>query len=172
MYKNILVLVSCFLIFSCDSITRVPKVIYTSSLQADSIIVDKSDKKVYLLKNGKVIRDYNAQMGLQEGKKRFEGDSKTPEGRYFISNKNQNSQFFLSLAISYPNAEDKKYAASNGRRPGGDIMVHGMPNGAGVLERLKKNNYDWTAGCIAVSDKDMVEIYAMVQVGVPIQIRK
>ncbi len=172
MFKNLFLVLFCLLLVSCDSITRVPKVIYKSSLQADSIIVDKSEKKLYLLKNGKVIRDYDTQMGYKEGRKQFEGDERTPEGKYFISNKNQNSSYFLSLAISYPNEEDRKRAAALGKRPGGDIMVHGMPNQAGVLERIKKNNYDWTAGCIAVSDHDMVEIYAMVQTGVPILIRK
>jgi len=157
---------------SCSSVTKVPKVIYTSSLQADSVIVDKSDKKLFLLKGGKVIRDYAVTFGDVPGKKRFEGDRKTPEGTYFISNKNQNSKFFLGLAISYPNADDRKIAAELGKKPGGEIMIHGMPNESGIIDRIKKLGKDWTAGCIAVSDRDMVEIYSMVQVGVPILIRK
>jgi murein L,D-transpeptidase YafK len=172
MSKIFSLFVLVFFLSSCDSnALRVPKVIYESSIKADSIIADKSDKKLYLLKNGKIIREYSARIGSIPGKKMYEGDNRTPEGRYFISNKNPNSQYFLSLAISYPNKEDVARARAMGKKPGGDIMIHGMPNKAGLIERFKNQYEDWTAGCIAVKDKDMVEIYAMVDVHTPILIR-
>lgn len=172
MLKNIFVIAVCLMMVSCKSISKVPKVIYKSSLQADSLLVDKSDAKLYLKRNGKTIREYDIRIGTTPGKKQYEGDNRTPEGKYFISNKNPNSKYFLALAVSYPNEEDKKYAASLGKRPGGDIMIHGMPNEANMIERFKNQNEDWTAGCIAVSDPDMVEIYSMVQSGVNIEIRQ
>jgi murein L,D-transpeptidase YafK len=165
-----------FVLFSlaaCDDVMlTAPKVIYESQTKAESIIIDKSDEKIYLLKKGKVIREYDAKMGSTPGKKMFEGDNRTPEGGYFISNKNPNSQYFLSLAISYPNKEDRERAEKMGKNPGGEIMIHGMPNKSAWIERFKNQYEDWTAGCVAVKDKDMVEIYAMVDVGTPILIRK
>jgi murein L,D-transpeptidase YafK len=150
---------------------KAPKVIYESSIKADSIMVDKSAKKLYLIKDNKKIREYDAHLGSIPGKKMYENDYKTPEGNYFISNKNPNSQYFLSLAVSYPNKEDLERAQAMGKSPGGEIMIHGMPNDSTWIVRIKDNYNDWTAGCIAVRDKDMVEIYAMVDVGTPIFIK-
>ncbi len=158
---------------SCDSTAlKAPKVIYESSIKADRIILDKSEKKVFLIKEGKKIREYDARMGSAPGKKEYEGDNRTPEGSYFIANKNPNSQYFLSLLVSYPNAYDIAKAKSLGKNPGSAIMIHGMPNEANWIERFKNQYEDWTAGCIAVRDKDMVEIYSMIDVGTPILIRQ
>mgnify|MGYP006357397865 CR=1 FL=1 len=95
----------------------------------------------------------------------LEGDGKTPEGVYYISHRNPNSTYHLSLGISYPNNDDRAYAAAAGKPTGGDIFIHGGP----VTERSKKNKKgDWTAGCIAVTDKQIEEIYSMVRPGTPI----
>ena len=167
-----LLLILVALLASCSAVpTRVPKIIYESSLKADKIIVDKSEQKLLLYKNNKIIRNYDATFGKIEGPKIYEGDKKTPEGKYFISNKNPRSKFFLSLAISYPNVQDRARAAAVGKPAGHSIMIHGQPNKSSLIERMKNEYKDWTDGCIAVSDRDMIEIYAMVDVHTPITIR-
>lgn len=98
------------------------------------------------------------------GHKQFEGDGKTPEGRYQIDRRNPNSSFYLSLGISYPNARDIAYAKSQGKSPGGDIFIHGQPN------LVVPRGRDWTAGCIAISDKEIRRLYAMVKNGTVIDI--
>ena len=126
--------------------------------------VHKADRKMYLLHNSRVLKTYDFALGFTpEGHKQFEGDGKTPEGSYTISHRNPNSKFHLSLGISYPNPNDMAFAASANRSPGGDIFIHGGPN-------EKPTRHDWTAGCIAVSDKEMERIYAMIGDGTPINI--
>lgn len=130
------------------------------------IVVDKSDRKMWLLSGDDVLKEYDIELGGNPvGHKQFEGDEKTPEGTYYIDRRNPNSRFHLSLGISYPNAADRAFAASQGRRPGGDIFIHGRGDTPGAT------NADWTLGCIAVRDREMERIYAMVKVGTPIQIR-
>jgi len=112
-----------------------------------------------------VLKAYAIDLGFQpRGAKRVEGDGKTPEGSYVIDRRNPKSRYHLSLGISYPNAADIARARALGRSPGGDIFIHGSggrPDGRGA---------DWTYGCIAVSDRDMAEIYSMVRVGTRIDI--
>ena len=98
------------------------------------------------------------------GDKFYEGDGRTPEGTYFIDRRNPNSKYHLSIGISYPNARDRAEAATLGKPPGGDIFIHGESN------RLKLGKNDWTWGCIAVPNREMEEIYSMVQNGTPIKI--
>lgn len=131
-----------------------------------SIQVHKADRKMYLLHNSDVLETYDIHLGGQPiGKKHFEGDGKTPEGIYYISHKNPNSTYHLSLGVSYPNDADRAYAAAAGKRTGGDIFVHGGP----VTKRSKQMRHDdWTAGCIAVTNKQIEQIYAMVKPGTPI----
>ena len=134
--------------------------------EVTSIQVHKADRKMYLLHNGEVLESYDIGLGFApEGHKQFEGDGKTPEGTYFISHRNPKSRYHLSLGVSYPNDADRAYAKAAGKAPGGDIMVHGGPP-------RKTNKRDWTAGCIAVSDREIEEIYAMVKPGTPIHILK
>ena len=130
------------------------------------ILVKKSERKMYLLSGTQVLTGYTVDLGNQPvGPKTFEGDGRTPEGVYFISHQNPNSQYHLSLGISYPDPEDRARAMMLGQQPGGDIMIHGRgPYGA------KQSNRDWTAGCIAVNDEEIEEIFAMVRPGVPIVI--
>lgn len=105
------------------------------------------------------------------GHKHFEGDNKTPEGVYFINGKNQYSAYHKNLGISYPNKKDVAYAKKKGKSAGGLIKIHGLPNGRGKIGKLHLLN-DWTAGCIALTDKEIDEIYAATKVGVKIILYK
>lgn len=130
------------------------------------VLVYKDERKMHLLHHDRVLKSYRIDLGFAAaGPKQFEGDGKTPEGDYFIDRRNPNSAFHLSIGISYPNAEDIARAGAAGKKPGGDIFIHGRPN-------LKKrgNGRDWTAGCIAVKDRQIEDIYAMVRDGTPITI--
>lgn len=136
--------------------------IYTGP-KVTQIQVFKRKRRMYLLSDGKVLKHYKIGLGGNPvGKKQFEGDGKTPEGLYFINRQNPNSAYHLSLGVSYPNDEDRAFAAAQGRKPGGDIMIHGRAG------KNKGRGRDWTAGCIAVKDEEIEEIYAMVAVGTPI----
>ncbi len=133
-----------------------------------SVQVHKAERKMYLLHGSKVLRKYDIGLGpAPAGHKQHEGDGRTPEGIYYIDRQNPNSKYHLSLGISYPNPSDQQMAFLAGKPPGGDIFIHGR--GAGGA-RVPANVRDWTAGCIAVSDAEVEEIYAMVKVGTPILI--
>ncbi|MCP9222569.1 L,D-transpeptidase family protein [Erythrobacter sp. LQ02-29] len=136
--------------------------------QVDFLRVDKSDRTLVLYDHGRAVRRYT---GLQFGDaplghKHFEGDERTPEGRYTIDARNPQSAYHLSLRVSYPNEADRAYAAARGRDPGGDIYLHGQPN-ALPLGRVPA---DWTDGCIALSNAEIEEVYALVPDGTPIEI--
>ncbi|MCP5395902.1 MAG: L,D-transpeptidase family protein [Sphingomonadaceae bacterium] len=135
---------------------------------ADYIRVDKSDRTLTLYRGERAIRTYSgiALGDAPEGHKQFEGDEKTPEGRYIIDTRNPNSAYYLSLRISYPNAHDRAFAEGQGLSPGGDIFIHGQPNGM-TTGRIQG---DWTDGCIAVSNAEMDELWAAVPDGTPIEI--
>lgn len=129
------------------------------------IVVKKDRRRMYLLNGKKVLRKYRIGLGFDpEGDKKVMGDGKTPEGHYYIDRRNPDSKFYLSLGISYPNARDIAEAKALGKDPGGDIFIHGRPR------EYRKGGRDWTWGCIAVSDRHMREIYAMVRTGTPISI--
>ena len=133
-----------------------------------SVQVHKADRKMYLLHNSKVVKTYDIGLGGNPvGHKQFEGDMKTPEGSYTITHRNPRSTYHLSLGISYPNAEDVAFAAAHGKPPGGDIFIHGAPPKS---VRKSVRDADWTAGCIAVTDKEVEMIYAAVKPGTPIHI--
>jgi len=115
--------------------------------------------------NDRILRKYRVGLGFTpRGHKRIEGDGKTPEGAYFINRRNPQSSFHLSIGISYPNAKDRAAAAAIGKKPGGDIFIHGRG------PRYQKARGDWTWGCIAVTDKEIEEIYSMVDNGTRIDI--
>ena len=127
-----------------------------------SVVVQKGQRRMFLMNGNDVLESYDFELGFAPvGHKNVEGDGKTPEGAYFIDRKNPNSSFYLSIGISYPNDEDRARARELGQRPGGDIFIHGTPRPARRMD-------DWTAGCIAVKDREMEDIYAMVNVGTPI----
>ncbi len=131
--------------------------------RADRIHVDKSARTMELLRNGRVIRRYHVRLGdAPVGHKRQQGDERTPEGAYRISGRNPNSRFHLSLRVSYPDRADRERARRRGVDPGGDIMIHG---GSSALYP-----FDWTDGCIAVTDREIEEVWRLVPTGTPIRI--
>ena len=138
--------------------------------RADFVLIDKSDRKLWVYQGGRIIRSYSGlQYGDQPvGHKRFQGDERTPEGRYTITYGNEQSSFYLSLHIDYPNAQDRAYARSRGRSPGGLIFIHGQPNGMPFDARVPG---DWTDGCIALSNAEIAELWSLVPDGTPIEIR-
>src|SRR5262245_4314799 len=116
--------------------------------RADLIVVDKSARRLTLLRDGHVLKAYEVALGsAPRGHKQQEGDGRTPEGAYAIDFKNARSRFHLALRISYPNAADRAAAQRRGVPPGGDIMIHGLPNGLSWLAGLHLWR-DWTDGCI------------------------
>lgn len=138
---------------------------------ADRVVVRKSERKLLLLRNGDVLRTYKVALGLRpEGHKQYEGDFRTPEGLYRLTRRNPNSEYFLSIQIDYPNHDDTLRARRHGHRPGGSIMIHGQPN-VPRKPREYYSNVDWTEGCIAVSNSDMVEIWLMTPADTPIEIQ-
>lgn len=138
-----------------------------SGPEVTRVRVYKAERLVVLDGATEPLRTYPMGMGFAPiGHKQFEGDGKTPEGSYIIDRRNPNSLFHLSIGISYPNAEDRAFAAAQGRSPGGDIFIHGGPRRG--IDPM--NVRDWTAGCIAVTDRQIEEIYSMVKDGTPIDI--
>ena len=135
---------------------------------ADRVVVSKGERKLFLMKDDIVLRKYDVSLGLlPEGDKAKEGDFRTPEGRYLLTTRNTDSEFFLSIKVSYPNEEDVRYAEQQGVDPGGQIMIHGYPN----QPRHNLDFYrhtDWTDGCIAVTNSDMVEIWLMTVENTPV----
>jgi len=130
------------------------------------VVVMKSSRKLYLMSGDIALKTYDIDLGFEPlGTKQVRGDGKTPEGRYFIDRRNPNSNFHLSLGINYPNAQDLALARKMGKDPGGDIFIHGGPR---VFK--DKNKADWTFGCISVSNREMEDIYAMVQTGTPVDL--
>jgi len=138
---------------------------------ADTVIIEKTARKLHLMQKGKVFRTFDVVLGIvPDGDKQQEGDFRTPEGRYVLDMRNPNSEFFLSIHVSYPNRQDRREARQKGVQPGGAIMIHGQPN-----DPTKPANYyftrDWTNGCIAVSNSDMIDIWLMTGENTPIEIR-
>jgi len=138
---------------------------------ADAVIIDKSDRVLHLLNGGEIFRTFKIALGFRpEGDKKEEGDFKTPEGRYLLDSRNPNSDYFLSIHVSYPSATDRREASQSGLEPGGAIMIHGQPNVPSRSETFYRTQ-DWTNGCIAVSNSDMIDIWLMTGDNTPIEIR-
>jgi murein L,D-transpeptidase YafK len=137
---------------------------------ADKVIVRKAERRLYLMRRGEVLRSYRVALGLMPaGPKEQAGDFRTPEGHYQLTRRNPRSDYFLSIQVSYPNDEDLRRAKRAHVDPGGSIMLHGLPN----TLRHSPDYYarsDWTDGCIAMSDSDMVELWMMTQDNIPIEI--
>jgi len=139
--------------------------------QADRVVIVKSERRLHLFKDGEILRSFDVALGLvPEGPKRRSGDFRTPEGHYYLEAKNRDSDYFLSIKVSYPNAHDIARARSAGVDPGGQIMIHGQPNEPKYSE-IRYQGLDWTDGCIAVSNSDMVDIWLMTDDSTPIEIR-
>ncbi len=135
----------------------------------DQIIIEKSAHRMTVLQGGKTIREYQIALGFApSGDKVKEGDGKTPEGSYKINRRNPNSAFTLSLGLNYPLPEDLERARAGGYSAGGDIFIHGQPNS--LLDNLKLKG-DWTAGCIALSNEEMRELWSVIPIGTEVVIR-
>jgi murein L,D-transpeptidase YafK len=141
-----------------------------ASAVADRVLVLKSRRTLYLLKDGRVLKRYHVSLGGHPvGAKMREGDQRTPEGEYVLDWHNPNSDYYKSIHISYPNPRDLARARAAGVPPGGDLFIHGQPNDSTGKGKIKGN---WTEGCIAVSNSEMEEIWRAVSDGTPIVIRR
>ena len=138
---------------------------------ADRILVEKAARRLTLLQNGRALKSYSVALGRAPvGAKEFEGDQRTPEGIYTVDFHKADSDYHLALHISYPEQHDIDRAAAQGLSAGTDIMIHGLPNGRGWIGRFHRRA-DWTAGCIAVADFEIEEIYRAVPDGTRIELR-
>ncbi len=138
---------------------------------ADLVVVEKAERKLHLIKDGEPFRTFDIALGIRPiGDKQQEGDFRTPEGRYVLDARNPDSEFFLSIHVSYPNEDDRREAREVGVDPGGAIMIHGQPNEPSRSEAFYRTQ-DWTNGCIAVSNSDMIDIWLMTGENTPIEIR-
>jgi murein L,D-transpeptidase YafK len=137
---------------------------------ADRVVVRKSEHKLFLYSGARILGEYRVALGLSPvGQKERERDFRTPEGRYFLARRNTRSEFFLAIQVSYPNREDEIRAHKKGWAPGGSIMIHGFPNSPHHPSAYYASN-DWTDGCIALSNSDMVEVWMRTQDNIPIDI--
>ena len=139
------------------------------SQPVDRILIEKSARRLTVIRDGKPLRSYPVALGFApEGDKARQGDGKTPEGLFTINRRNPKSRYHLSLGIDYPRPEDIARARESGIDPGGDIFIHGQPNGLGNLVTIAN---DWTAGCIALSNRDIEELWRITPLGTPVEIR-
>ena len=137
---------------------------------ADKVLIEKTERKLHLFKNGVAFKTFDIALGLRPvGDKNEEGDFRTPEGEYMLDAKNPRSKYFLSIHVSYPNEQDRQEAQQRGVSPGGAIMIHGQPNVPNWSETYYQTQ-DWTDGCIAVSNPDMLAIWSMTDENTPIEI--
>ena len=169
--KALYLMILTSLIFSCSPNNKSEQRIVTENI--DNILVEKAKRRIYLRNGDNVIKSYRISLGKNPvGAKVKSGDNKTPEGSYYIARHNPKSAFHLSLKISYPNAEQQKAAEQGNYSAGGDIMIHGFPNKVPAwLFKFWHKTTDWTAGCIAVTNDEVEEIYNLVKDGTQITIK-
>jgi murein L,D-transpeptidase YafK len=142
----------------------------TEITAADHVVVHKAERKLYLYNGSHLLGEYKVALGLNPvGTKEREHDFRTPEGRYFLARRNTHSDFFLSIQVSYPNRNDQLRARKQRVQPGGLIMIHGLPNAPKHPAAYYAAN-DWTDGCIALSNSDMVEVWMRTRDNIPIDI--
>lgn len=152
-----------------------PSKVLSSGQVIDLVLVSKTKKKTYLFSGDQLIYAFDSAFGggANKGAKVKEGDERTPEGIYQINGKNSQSKYHLALRISYPNQADIEYAEKNNVPVGGDIMFHGLPNGYDEKETLigaVLNNFNWTAGCVAMKNQDIRTMYKTVRIGTTVAI--
>ena len=136
----------------------------------DKIVVKKSERRMEVYSGGQLIKSYRISLGRNpKGDKEFEGDKRTPEGHYTINDKNPKSAYHKNLGISYPNGGDIEDARKRNLNPGGEIKIHGIRNGLGFIGKFQRM-LDWTAGCIALTNDEVDELYDRVDLGTPITI--
>jgi len=142
-----------------------------ANAHADRILVLKKDHKLILYREGQVLKEYRVALGGSPiGPKTRQGDHKTPEGHYLIDGRNPHSKFHLALHISYPTPAQVTAAHKAGFAPGGDVFIHGLPNGYGHIGAAHRR-VDWTDGCIAVTNEEIEEIWRLVPNGAAVEIR-
>ena len=135
--------------------------------EVTQVVVDKGQRRMFLMHHNRVLKQYPVKLGFSPtGHKMVEGDGRTPEGHYVIDRRNPNSKYHLSIGIDYPNERDMALAEALGKSPGGDIFIHGGPPRGTKID----GKSDWTWGCIAITDKQIEQVYAMVKNGTPIYI--
>jgi murein L,D-transpeptidase YafK len=159
------------IVFLTAALCTIPRLsAYAQSDVADTIIISKSAHTLTLMSGKTVQNSYRVALGRgSSGAKQVTGDNRTPEGRYVIDEKKSVTRFHKALHISYPNADDRARAVKLGKPPGGDIEIHGLPTGFGWLGSTQ-HAVDWTAGCIALSNDEIDEVWKMVSVGTPVEI--
>jgi murein L,D-transpeptidase YafK len=149
-----------------DQPQATPNVRALGNGRVDRIVVKKSERRLYLMHGNEQVRSYKVALGYQPvGHKRYQGDGRTPEGRYYLDWRRPTSRYYKAMHISYPNPQDAVRARSRGQDPGGMVMIHGQPSGSG-----EQKNGDWTFGCIALSNWAIDEMWGLVEVGTPIDI--
>lgn len=140
-------------------------------VKADSVLVKKSEKALYMFKEGKLLKRFNVVFGPRpKGHKIMEGDDRTPEGDYTLDFKNAKSNFYKSIRVSYPNEADRERARRINVQPGGNIMIHGSKNSWSAKTAARSRKFNWTDGCIALSNNDMDEFWEAIEIGTPIRI--
>ena len=171
MKRRVIVLIFLFgAILIYFGVTELKSAIIRGTGNIDSIQVYKSKRKLMFFRNGDVSGEFRISLGFHpKGKKRYEKDGKTPEGLYEIDGKNPKSVAHKNLGISYPNQNDKSFASRAGQKAGGAIKIHGLLKKYRKLGKLHRF-YDWTAGCIAVTDEEVDYLYENTAVGTPIRI--
>jgi murein L,D-transpeptidase YafK len=141
-----------------------------ANIQIDKLVVYKSKRQLQAYSQGQLLKTYKISLGRQAiGDKEHEGDRKTPEGIYIINDKNPNSGYHKNLGISYPDKEDIVNAKQIGKPTGGDVKIHGLRNKTGFISKFHRW-FDWTLGCIAVTNEEIDELYGAVKIGTPIEI--
>lgn len=148
----------------CAARDRPPRFLTYDGPPVTGIVAWKARRQMAVMSGEQILHSWNFELGFSpEGHKQFEGDGRTPEGVYYVDRKNPRSQYHLSVGVSYPNEQDRAYARALGRPPGGDIFFHGTP-------AIVRKQPDWTAGCLAITNEEIEELYAMTPIGTPIVI--
>lgn len=159
------------LALACTANWSAGETIPSAAQKADRIVVEKSARSMKLMRGGEVLKIYKVALSREPvGAKERTGDHRVPEGEYVIDSKNSHSRFHLALHISYPNAADRERARKLGVKPGGDIEIHGLGSTYSWVGRLQRQ-VDWTDGCVAVTNAEIDEIWRLVPVGTPLEIR-
>ena len=169
---HILFIAAVFLAFAALTIYYFyPEEKLPNDVQIDDIVVYKSKRQMLVYSEGQLLKTYKISLGRQPiGTKEFEGDKKTPEGVYFIDGKNPHSGYHLNLGVSYPDKNNIENAKRLGKSPGGDIKIHGIRNRFGFIGKFQRW-FDWTLGCIAVTNSEMDELFRAVEIGTRIEIK-
>lgn len=169
--KKAILFILLFIIAGAVIYNLYPEKKLPDNTEIDYIVVKKSDRKLLAYSKQKLVKTYQISLGDNPiGHKAYEGDEKTPEGIYTISAKNPNSGYHKNLGVSYPNAKDIENAILLGKDPGGDIKIHGLRNGLGFIGKFQRF-FDWTNGCMALTNTEVDELYAAVKIGTKIDIR-